>query len=115
MILFVAMCFTALSITLADDFHASILMQAAMKNEPNKAERSADYNTSQLAFQQTDLDGNGHITVEELIQFVENTSGITVDGYLRQGFGIVISRADTDGNGTIEPNEYSELLKSEIY
>lgn len=85
----------------------------------NRIKRSSepDIDSSlHMVFTSTDENHDGHITVDEMVDSVVGSNGVKIDQNMRQGFNVVFGnpKYDLNENGTLEENEYAELIKSGI-
>lgn len=76
------------------------------QNRSKRSFKPSMEDSVRMAFNMTDKNHDGHITVDELIQFVKKTTGLTIDQTTRQGFNMVFGNPtyDLNENGTIELN-----------
>lgn len=67
-----------------------------------------------IVFTNTDKNHDGHITVDEIVDSVVGSTGLKIDQNMRRGFNVVFGnpKYDLNENGTLEENEYGELIKS---
>ncbi|CAC5403967.1 unnamed protein product [Mytilus coruscus] len=67
-----------------------------------------------IVFTNTDENHDGHITVDEIVDSVVGSTGLKIDQNMRRGFNVVFGnpKYDLNENGTLEENEYGELIKS---
>ncbi|CAC5402568.1 unnamed protein product [Mytilus coruscus] len=111
-----AVCIVLIGMILADDLVPNLIVQSVKTMHQNRSKRSLKPSMDdsvKMAFSMTDKNHDGHITVDELIQFVKKTTGITIDETTRQGFNMVFGnpKYDLNENGTIELNEYAGLMR----
>ncbi|XP_071179673.1 uncharacterized protein [Mytilus edulis] len=109
-------CIVLIGMVLADDLVPSLIVQSVKMMHQNRSKRSLKpsmEDSVRMAFSMTDKNHDGHITVDELIQFVKKTTGLSIDQTTRRGFNMVFGNPtyDLNENGTIELNEYAGLMR----
>ena len=69
---------------------------------------SKDFSDEALraAFNAIDLDGSGSVTEEELTKAIKEANPLATDKVIKE----MIKFADSDGNGTIEFEEYKAIM-----
>ncbi|VDI34921.1 Hypothetical predicted protein [Mytilus galloprovincialis] len=97
----------------------------------NHSKRSKMENLMKRVFNKTDKNHDGHITVDELIQYIKktrgytidqtiqivnNTIGLTIDQTTKRGSKMVFGNPtyDLNENGIIEFNEYAGLMRKRM-
>ncbi|VDI02546.1 Hypothetical predicted protein [Mytilus galloprovincialis] len=85
--------------------------QARVKRSTMPADIESSLHT---VFINTDENHDGHITVDEIIDSVVGSTGLKINNKMRQGFNVVFGNPqyDLNENGSLEENEYAELIKS---
>ncbi|XP_063442968.1 uncharacterized protein LOC134723278 [Mytilus trossulus] len=117
-----AVCVVLIGMVLADNLVQSVKM---MHQNHSK---SYEMKNLESVFNKTDKNHDGHITVDELIQHIEETRGFTIDQTIQivnNTIGLSMDQTnkqdskmvfgnptyDLNENGTIELNEYAEFMR----
>ncbi|XP_071172089.1 uncharacterized protein [Mytilus edulis] len=93
------------------------LIVKSFEMHPTRVKRSTmqDIESSlHTVFISTDENHDGHITVDEIIDSVVGSTGLKINNKMTQGFNVVFGnpKYDLNENGSLEENEYAELIKS---
>ncbi|XP_071172084.1 uncharacterized protein [Mytilus edulis] len=120
-----------IGMVLADDLVPNLIVQSVKMMHQNLSKRSripCMENSMKRVFNMTDKNHDGHITVDELIQFIKKTRGFTINQtiqFVNKTIGLTIDQTtrggnnmvfgnptyDLNENGTIELNEYAGFMR----